>query len=428
MPHSAKKAVLLSVIAASLLLDGTAWSNPHSLSDDSHWTLRLPFDLEPAELSGGARSLGMGNAFAAVADDVRAAALNPAGLAALERMEFAADLAWSSCELNYRDGQAARSSIGQGPALGEISSFDDSAASLPFFGAVMPVIPDRLTAAFYVRSSSFEAGDSRDSGPQTVFEGLNLRQQQLSDKRIDEYLKRSYGLAAGFNYSRMLSFGAAFSLETLNADMSETWTSRDFSGKTFKSAIRQHGRIDGDDSGLGFSLGALIKPASDISAAFSWRKGSSFSIDQTSMDMLCAETGKCNAVAARSSQAAFDTPDIWSLGGAWRPAEDWLLSAQADLAEYSSLADAEADEAVDDGLIFRFGAEKTFAPANALLWQLRGGFFRIPDHDGARAIDSDQLHWTVGGGALWGPHFRADLGASFSEDAFSSLLSLTYSL
>jgi len=328
MLHFGKKTVLLSVCAASLLLGGAAWGNPHSLSDSSHWTLRLPFDLEPAELSGGARSLGMGNAFAAVADDVRAAALNPAGLSKLPRREFAADVGFSSYELDYRDGQAASNSIGLGPALGEISSFDDSSASLPFLGAAMPVIPDRLTAAFYIRSSSFEAGDSRDSGQQTVFKGLNLRQQLFSDKQVDEYLKRSYGAAAGFKYSQMLSFGAAISLETLNADMSETWTSKNFSGKTFSSAIRQHARIDGDDSGLGFSAGALIKPASDISASLSWRKGSSFSIDQTSMDMICDEAGKCNAIAARGSQAAFDTPDIWSLGGAWQPAEDWLLSAQ----------------------------------------------------------------------------------------------------
>ncbi|MGR0481925.1 MAG: OmpP1/FadL family transporter [Candidatus Electronema sp. V4] len=428
MLHIEKKAVLLSVCAASLLLGGTAWGNPHGLSDDSHWTLRLPFDLEPAELSGGARSLGMGNAFAAVADDVRAAALNPAGLTALERMEFAADLGYSSYELAYRDGNAARNSIGLGPALGEISSFDDSSASLPFFGAAMPVIPDRLTAAFYIRSSSFEAGDSRDSGQQTVFSGLNLRQQHLSDKQIEEYLKRSYGLAAGFKHSRTLSFGAAASLETLNADMSETWDSRDFSGKTFSSAIRQHGRIDGDDSALGFSAGVLFKPMSDLSAALSYRKGSSFSIDQTSMDMICTEVGKCDAIATRHAQAAFDTPDIWSLGGAWQPAGDWLLSAQADMVEYSSMADAAADEAVDDGLIVRFGAEKSFVAANDLIWQLRGGLFRVPDHDGFQAIDSDQMHYTLGGGAIWGRQIRADLGASFSEDTFNSVLSLTYSL
>ena len=428
MLHLGNHAALLSICAASLLLGSTAWGNPHSLSDSSHWTLRLPVDLEPAELSNGARSLGMGNAFAALADDLRAAVLNPAGLASLKRMEFAADLAWSSYELDYWDGAAARNSIGLGPELGAVSSFDDSSASLPFLGAALPVIPDFLTAAFFIRSSSFAASDSRDSGLQTVFKGGNLRQQYLSAKEVDTYLLRSYGLATGVTYSRMLSFGAALSLDTLNAEMSETWTSKDYAGKTFSSALRQHEEIDGDDISLGLSAGVLVKPLSDISTSLSYRKGSSFSLEQTSTDMICDEAGKCNAIATRGAEAAFDTPDIWSVGGAWQPVADLLLSAQVDFVEYSALADATTEEAVDDGLIFRMGAEKTFFVSHELACQLRGGFYRVPDHDGFQAIDSDRMNYTLGGGALWGTSIRADIGTSFSEDTFSSLFSLTYSL
>ncbi len=424
-----KNVVLLTACAATLCLSGMAQANPHGLSSSGHWALHLPFDLEPSELTGG-RYLGMGNAAAAVADDVRAVALNPAGLSGLRTMQFAADLSYSSYEKDYMDTYAAVNNIGLGPELGEIRTFDDSLGDLSFAGAAMPVIPDKLTAAVYYRSSAFTGSDTQNSGPQAVLDGLVL-QQNISEKNIEEYRKNSYGLAAAFTYSKQLSVGMTASLETLNADLREMWTSNTYIGSTRNSSSSYGGTIEGDDKDYGFSVGVLFKPSSDLSAAASYRKGSSFSIDYRSMESACS-FGNCYN-AAENSQAAFDTPDIWTLGVGWNPAPDWLLSAQTDWVEYSALADASTngntlDEAIDDGVILRFGAEKTFAMSNGLACQLRAGFFRIPDHDGFQAIDSDQLHYTLGGGMNWNKQLRLDLGASISEDTFNSLLSLTYNL
>lgn len=425
------KSAFLSVCAATLCLSGTAWSNPHGLSSSGHWALHLPFDLEPSEVSNGGRSLGMGNAFVAVADDVRASALNPAGLAAVQGLQFAADLGYSSYEKDYMDTYAAVNNIGLGPELEDIRTFDDSAANLPFIGAAMPIIPDKLTAAVYYRSSAFTGSDTQNVGPQPVFDNAVNLQQNISEKNIEEYKKNSYGVAAAFNYSRQLSFGAAVSLETLNADLREMWTTNTFTGSVRDSSVSYGSRIDGDDTDVGFTLGTMFKPTSDISAAFSYRKGSSFSIDSNSSDTACS-FGACYS-AAEASQVAFDTPDIWSAGTSWQPAADWLLSAQADWVEYSALADSTTtgntlDEDIDDGVILRFGAEKTFAISPGLNYQVRAGFFRIPDHDGFQAIDSDQMHYTLGGGMNLGKQLKADLGASFSEDSFNSVLSLTYTL
>jgi len=425
------KSAFLSVCAATLCLSGTAWSNPHGLSSSGHWALHLPFDLEPSEVSSGGRSLGMGNAFIAVADDVRASALNPAGLAAIQGPQFVADLSYSSYETDYMDTYAAVNNIGLGPKLEEIRTFDDSTANLPFLGAAIPIIPDKLTAALYYRSSAFTGSDTQNVGPQSVLDSAVNLQQNISEKNIEEYRKNSYGVAAAFNYSKQISIGAAVSLETLNTDLRETWTTNTFTGSVRDSSVSYGGRIDGDDTDVGFTLGVMLKPTSDITAGFSYRKGSSFNIDYKSSDTACS-FGACYS-AAEASQAAFDTPDIWSAGASWQPAADWLLSAQADWVGYSALADSTTtgntlDEDIDDGVILRFGAEKTFAVSSNLNYQLRAGLFHIPDHDGFAALDSDRMHYTLGGGMTWKKQIKVDLGTSFSEDTFNSVLSLTYSL
>ncbi|MCI5157874.1 MAG: hypothetical protein D3906_05430, partial [Candidatus Electrothrix sp. AUS1_2] len=219
--------------------------------------------------------------------------------------------------------------------------------------------------------------------------------------------------------------------ETLNADLREMWTSNTYIGNVRDNSISYGGIIDGDDTDFSVSLGMLFKPTSNLSAALSYRKGSSFSIDYRSVNTTCS-LDSCYDVI-ENSQAVFDTPDIVSGGVAWHVMPDWLLTAQADWVEYSALADASTsgntlDEEIDDGVIFRFGTEKTFTVSNMLNCQVRAGLFQIPDHDGFQAIDSDQVYYTLGGGINWNKQIKMDIGASFSEDSFNSVLSLTYTL
>ncbi|CAK8712627.1 Long-chain fatty acid transport protein [Candidatus Electronema halotolerans] len=425
------KMILLSAITASFCLSSVAWGNPHGLSSNGYWALHLPFDLEPSEVTGG-KYLAMGGAALAVADDVRASALNPAGLSALRDMQLAVDISYSSYEKDYMDTYASVNNIGLGPDLDEFRTFDDSIADLSFAGAAMQVVPGKLTASVYYRSSAFTGSDNQNSGPEPVFDStLNLLQENISEKNIEEYRKRSYGIAAAFNYSELFSFGAAVSLETLNTNLREMWTTNTYTGSVHDSSISYGGIIDGNDNDFSFSLGMLFKPASDISAALSYRKGSSFSIDYSSVETTCSLSSCDDAI--ENLQAIFDTPDIWSVGVAWYPVPNWLLTAQADWVGYSALADASTsgntlDEEIDDGVILRFGTEKTFIVSNSLNCQIRAGLFRIPDHDGFQAIDSDQMYYTLGGGVNWNKDIKVDIGASFSEDSFNSVLSLTYSL
>lgn len=84
------------------------------------------------------------------------------------------------------------------------------------------------------------------------------------------------------------------------------------------------------------------------------------------------------------------------------------------------------DETIDDGLIFRFGVEKSFYVSNTSQYQLRAGMFAVPDHDGFQAIDSDAVYYTLGGGVTLNEQIKVNVGTSFSEDLVDAVLSFSY--
>ncbi|MCI5131258.1 MAG: hypothetical protein D3904_06980, partial [Candidatus Electrothrix sp. EH2] len=86
------------------------------------------------------------------------------------------------------------------------------------------------------------------------------------------------------------------------------------------------------------------------------------------------------------------------------------------------------DEEIDDGIIFRFGAEKRFLVSDMLEYQLRAGLFTEPDHDGFQAIDSDRMHYTLGGGMTWNQRIKANVGVGVAEDIFNGVLTLSCSI
>ncbi|MBP8131711.1 MAG: outer membrane protein transport protein [Candidatus Hydrogenedentes bacterium] len=73
--------LLCSLVAAVLLAPAAAWA-------------QLQINSSPSKVGSGARALGMGSAFIAIADDATAASWNPAGLTQLERPELSLVYSW----------------------------------------------------------------------------------------------------------------------------------------------------------------------------------------------------------------------------------------------------------------------------------------------------------------------------------------------
>src|SRR5438477_289817 len=95
----------------------------------------------------GARSLGMGGAFVAVADDATAVIANPAGLVILQRPELSAEVKFQ----RYNNTVEAFSNT-PADAFGEnfkSKDFDDSVVTPSFFSFVYPT--ERVVVAAFVR-------------------------------------------------------------------------------------------------------------------------------------------------------------------------------------------------------------------------------------------------------------------------------------
>jgi hypothetical protein len=151
-------AALLALIAAaspcwsqdSLGITGTVFTNP------------------------GARSIGLGGAFTAIADDATAAFANPAGLVQILRPEISVELRFTS---SFNDGELS-------PAQG--------VSGLGFFSLVLPALSWAL-ALYSHQMGSVSLG----------FDGSGFIQR--------EFTVRSYAAAAAFEVTERLSVGAGLS-------------------------------------------------------------------------------------------------------------------------------------------------------------------------------------------------------------------------
>lgn len=417
-------------VALSLLCS-VAWANPHGINKEG-WALHVPFDLEPVEALDG-RSLGMGNASAAVADETSAAAINPAGLLSVQNIQVTGSIGMSSYDVDYLDTHASLNNIGLGPDMEEIRTFSDDVSNLPFFGISIPISPQQLVAAIYYQNTGFTAADSQNVGPVSILDNsLNIQQQSVTEKNIEEYDRSVYGLAGAFRINKMFSIGASINMENFDANLHERWESSTFLNSSQDSAFSYDNRIQGDDTDLTFGAGVLLELDTGLSVGLAYRQGGSFTVDYSTTEGNCSTPGNCTA-STETDTAAFDVPDVWSIGAAWRPAQDWLFSVQTDMVEYSVLSDSTTqgitiDEEIDDGVIFRFGAEKKFLISEMLEYQLRAGLFTEPDHDGFQAIDSDRIYYTLGGGVTWNQRIKVNAGVGVSEDIFNGVLTLSCSI
>ncbi|MEJ2580873.1 MAG: hypothetical protein P8127_04420 [Acidobacteriota bacterium] len=168
----------------------------------------------------GARSIGLGGAFVAIADDATAAFANPAGLVQILRPEISVELRFSA---SHNDT--------------EIDP-DQGISGLGFFSFVYPT-----------RSCAFALYSHQMGSVSFGFDGLEYS--------IREFTVRSYAAAAAFEISENLSLGAGLSY--FNGDRS--------------SRVGVSGFSDAD---WGFNTGVLWKASTAWNLAGFYRQGPDF--------------------------------------------------------------------------------------------------------------------------------------------------------
>ena len=133
---------------------------------DSALLSKVSFNLT----NPGGKSLAMGGAFTAIADDATAALANPAGLGLISSMEFAV----SGKRTDETLGLATARSTATGPLTAPYPGIettnvdrDTRATSVDFAGVVVPLSRRLVAALTYAENLRFE-GDAGDAGYQYV--------------------------------------------------------------------------------------------------------------------------------------------------------------------------------------------------------------------------------------------------------------------
>jgi len=384
----------------------------------------------------GARALGMGGAFVAVADDATAVIANPAGLVILQRPELSAEVKFS----RFTNTFAAFSNVPQdAPGMNYRSrDFDDSVVTPSFFSFVYPT--ERLVVAAFIRElinykASFETNGVFVQDPTGVACGGVCR--VLPVKSELEIQALNFGLGAGLNLEKenplLPNIGASleFSVGRIRSRLQRFNVTSPTGPPDFTSAVSTEG-VDGTDVGIGFNIGALWHPMKEMGVGLVYRRGPRY-------DMTFTFTNETSG-ASTSSPFGFKVPDVVAGGISYRFFERLTLAFEATYIQYSQLvrnfqvplADAVGKKyRADDVVELHVGGEYIFFVKD-IPFAARAGFYTNPDHkirytggahDPSEAIDralyqagKDRYHGTAGLGIVPFPGFQLDFAGNYSKD------------
>ena len=424
------------------VVTGTCGTTPNVVS--------VPFDLLPP----GARSLGLGGAFAAVADDATAAEANPAGQTILTRPELSLHGRHADYDVTVYDVNALDAIGGDAVGPGPVTSYEDTNDKVSFASFVYPF--ERFVLSAYYQNTGQVTATSN-------IESLNARfldtYVAASDLDVEQ---ESFGLSGAFRVNDWVSIGASLKWSKLDLNYQSTSALLDFSDVEFlvpgnpAANAQVINEIDalvsrsiGDDTDFTWNAGILINPNGKASFGIVYKDGGSYKVDA---DLSYVNFFDCNGLAGctvpsvnevtlvDSIGAQVELPDILSLGIAARPTDTWLLSLQIDRIDYGKLPPPQALS-----LIFGFpantsqvgaeisvhaGVEKAFLFEQPILGMsllnVRAGLYSDRDHDGYTDIDTGGRHYTFGLGTVFGENFQLDLGAEWSDKVDNVVMSAVY--
>ncbi len=281
--------------------------------------VEIPSSFNP--VGSGARALGMGGAFIAVADDATAASWNPGGLIQLERPELSLV---GSVFARTEDLSFGSAPEGNGGQRVDKESINYMSIALPFAVSGYNMVASVNYQQLYdlSRDWSFVLTDTLDN-------------------RTIRYRQGGEIGAAGFAWSVQLSpelsagislniWGKPAGLQTWDETLVERDDAVRLTGEPFTSrtVTRERFRFDGVNANVGILW--RVAPAITLGAVFK----SPFRADlrkrvSTSISRVFSESSELNTTVSDSRQVdeRLDMPSSFGLGCAWRVSDVWTLSA-----------------------------------------------------------------------------------------------------
>jgi long-subunit fatty acid transport protein len=347
----------------------------------------LPIDLLPP----GARALGLGGAFTAVADDSTAALANPAGLTNLSAPEVSVYIRNTDADFNFFDPDAFNS--GFDSWAGHIDkTFSDSSTDVSFASFVIPA-EGFVFSGFYSNQLEFDAMQSMED---IVFDDIARPDPERGERAyFDQYVNvnsvtssvENVGLSAAFRLTDRFSAGLTVRNSKLKLKSQDSWelgwwyeweyTMADFffglpedrlatidEASQFLPVVNDFltysTTVDGSEQDLELDLGRYYK-GDKWSFGLVYHAGSKFNFGTTGTvvsDFSCNNTDQAMFDECQfwvdlvdelgltetlypnvttTDEVVIKLPDVFSFGVAWRPASTWLLSFDVNHIEYSVL-------------------------------------------------------------------------------------------
>ncbi len=395
----------------------------------------------------GARSLGFGGAFVALADDATAAFANPAGLVQLTRPEISVEgRVWDYSTSFTAGGRLAGEPTGIGiddTAGLRFGTSDNTLASLSFLSFVYPKGRWSLALSRH-QLANFEARSATDGLFVSIFDGPTLR---FDDLRVVGDLKIVTWAAAGaLRVTERFNLGLGVSYHDAHSDSTDEIFTYPPGGLFLPNPYRpqdliasQRGIID--DTAWTITAGFLWRINRQWSLGGVYRPGPTILLEQ----VVLAGPGFFEPEGTILESRAIDLklPDVYGLGFAFRAPNGALtVSVEWDHVEYSEILQSLVEGrggleglVQDDGDEVRVGLEYAF-PRTKPLVATRLGVWRDPDHrfrfEGMNIFDrallkggEDEIHLAAGVGLAF-DRFQIDLGADFSDEVNTLSVSAIY--
>jgi long-subunit fatty acid transport protein len=352
-------------------------------------TAQMPmqFDFIPP----GARSVGMGTAFVAAADDATSAFTNPAGLARLARREVGAEFRFRRLTSPFLSGGRVS---GEPTGIGLDTLSDptygkdvDDQIGVTFLSISWPLAAKATVTGYFhqavkIQNGFFNQGVFRRATFFGQTSDLSREFPVGGDRSVDI---RSVGGAIGYQLSDRISVGVGASIWTFGMDASFARFGVDgsFAGPANRSRINATALQTGDDAAAAFNVGGLVDLVPHVQVGGSFRRGPSFRFTQQD------QVPSANLDVARTGQ--FKVPDMWSAGVQWHPIQPFRVlvdynrvrysQLKQDFIEFQALASGRPEQLrLEDGNEVHAGFEYVFLKTPLPPIAARGGFWIDPDH------------------------------------------------
>ena len=375
------------------------------------------FDMgsSPNPVGSGARAMGQGNAFIAVADDATAASWNPGGLSQLERPELSLAV----------EAIARRETIGSDLHTNLETRNTLSLSDLKYASAVLPVFwrKNMVLSLNYLKLYRF---DKRTHFPLFSDDGLVRIDSQVSSDREGCFsvLAPAFGiditprLALGITlnlWSHALTGSSRYAQQSVLSDVRTLHVgddgdpTNDLSTGVTHAVKHDFEVADGRSLVLGgmvrinkaWTVGAVLKPPFTLDLDHRSREVKS--IEKIKGDWEPEAPGD----TTEESEARLHVPWIIGAGAAWRPSDPLTLSADVTWSQWSEHSYTErgmetnpvssvdiSREELDDTYTARMGAEYLVIRERYII-PLRCGV----GYDPSPAVDSVDDYYTVSVGA-----------------------------